>query len=68
MSKKKTKVNFEEVALATAKDLVEMSQIVRKVLSNSTFNYNVIDDVKLLESMTRDVMDLYTVKNETEKA
>lgn len=66
MENKENEVNYEEVALSLAKDLVELSQIVRKILSNSTFNYSVIDDVKLVELMTRDIINTYVENNKEE--
>jgi len=59
--------NWEEVALALAKDLVEMSTSIRSVLANSTFNYDVIDEVKLLEATTRQVLETYVSKNGQEE-
>lgn len=58
--------NWEEVAMALAKDLVEMSTSIRSVLANSAFNYNAIDEVRLLESMTRQVLETYVSNNEEE--
>lgn len=57
-------VNWEEIAMALAKDLVEMSRSVRNVLANSTFNYNIIDEVKLLEATTASVLETYVATEE----
>lgn len=60
------KHDFEKIATATAKDLVDLSQLVRKVLANSTFNYNIIKDVQLLEAITKNVLENF-VKSEKQE-
>lgn len=62
--KKEEEINYEEIALALANDLVEMSRSVRLVLANSHFSYGIMDEVKLLAHTTEEVLQTYTVTEE----
>lgn len=68
MKENEETVNYEEIALALAKDLVDMSRSIRVVLANSTFNFNVIDEVKLLEATTAQVLETYVATNKEEES
>lgn len=64
----KDPVDWKNIAEALARDLVEMSASVRTVLKNSTFNFNVIDEVKLLEATTADVLNTYVEQTGEEES
>jgi len=57
-------VDFEVIAKALAKDLVDLSKSVRFILTNSTFNFNAINEVKLVEAITAEILNTYVETNE----
>ena len=59
--------NWEGIATALATDLVELSESVRLILANSSFKYGIIEEVRLVEAMTAEIIATYKKVEDEQK-
>ena len=62
-SNKTTEVDWETIAKSLAGDLVDLAESARLILANCSLRFNVIDEAKLLEAVTREIISTYKKEN-----